>query len=91
MDSALLCQIDSDPEVLQKGRSAFIRSAVELYLKAKERREIEMRLSQAYSGKIDSLLEEIEVLMGQQSWPTVYRRQIVLRSPTARARRAAFR
>jgi metal-responsive CopG/Arc/MetJ family transcriptional regulator len=70
LDSDLLGQIDSDPEVREKGRSAFIRSAVQLYLKAKERREIETRFAQAYAGEAGSLLEEIEALMGRQSWPS---------------------
>jgi hypothetical protein len=35
----------------------------------KEQREIDMRLAQAYSGEADSLLEEVEALIGQQSWP----------------------
>jgi metal-responsive CopG/Arc/MetJ family transcriptional regulator len=69
LDSDLLGQIDADPEVQEKGRSAFIRSAVQLYLKAKERREIETGLAQAYSGKAGSLLEEVEELLGRQSWP----------------------
>ena len=69
IDSDLLDQIDTDPEVREKGRSAFIRSAVQLYLKAKERLEIETRLSQAYGGQADSLLEEVEALMGKQAWP----------------------
>ena len=70
MDSDLLGQIDADPEAREKGRSAFIRSAVELYLKAKERQQIEMRLSQAYAGEADGLLEEVEELLGAQSWPS---------------------
>ena len=69
LDSDLLGQIDSDPEVLEKGRSAFIRSAVRIYLQAKGRREIEDRLAQAYCGEADSLLKEVEALMGRQSWP----------------------
>jgi metal-responsive CopG/Arc/MetJ family transcriptional regulator len=69
LDSDLLGQIDADPEVQEKGRSAFIRSAVQLYLKAKERREIETELAQAYSGEAGSLLEEVEELLGRQSWP----------------------
>ena len=70
MDSDLLDQIDADPEARDKGRSAFIRSAVQVYLKAKERREIEGRLAQAYAGEADSLLDEVEALMGKQAWPT---------------------
>jgi predicted transcriptional regulator len=63
MDADLLDQIDADPEVREKGRSAFIRAAVQLYLKAKERREIEAGLARAYGGEADRLLEEIEELM----------------------------
>jgi len=70
MDSDLLGQIDADPAAREKGRSAFIRSAVELYLKAKERQQIELRLTQAYSGEAGSLLEEVEELLGMQAWPT---------------------
>lgn len=68
MDPELLEQIDADPEAQERGRSAFIRSAVQLYLKAKERREIEARLAQAYAGEADSLLEEVEDLMDMQAW-----------------------
>jgi len=64
LDSDLLGQIDSDPEVLEKGRSAFIRSAVRIYLQAKGRREIKDRLAQAYGGEADSLLKEVEALLG---------------------------
>jgi predicted RNA-binding protein YlxR (DUF448 family) len=69
MDPDLLGQIDADPEVREKGRAAFIISAVQLYLKAKERREIDAQLARAYKGEADNLLEEVEDLMAQQSWP----------------------
>ncbi len=70
MDTALLRRIDADPEVRRSGRSALIRSAVELYLAAKERQEIESRLEGAYAGEADALLAEIEELMGDQAWPS---------------------
>jgi len=70
MGSNLLGQIDADPEAREKGRSALIRSAVELYLKAKERQRMERRLTQAYSGEAGSLLEEVKELLGVQAWPT---------------------
>ena len=69
MEPDLLDQIDSDPETRERGRSAFIRSAVQLYLEAKKRQEIEKQLAQAYAGKASGLLEEVEALMGRQSWP----------------------
>ena len=70
IDNELLGRIDSDPEARDKGRSAFIRSAVRLYLEAKQRREIEPRIADAYACEASALLEEIEALMDGQSWPT---------------------
>ena len=70
IDTALLRRIDADPEAREKGRSAFVRSAVELYLTAKERQEIESRLRRAYAGQADALLGEIEDLIGDQAWPS---------------------
>ena len=69
MEPELLDQIDADSEARERGRSAFIRSAVQLYLEAKRRQEIERRLAQAYGGKADSLLEEVEALISDQAWP----------------------
>jgi metal-responsive CopG/Arc/MetJ family transcriptional regulator len=74
MDEELLERIDGDPETREKGRSAFIRSAVEKYLAAKERREIEARLVQAYSGQADAMLEEVEDLLDGQTWPSAANR-----------------
>lgn len=69
MEPELLDQIDADPEAREKGRSAFIRSAVQLYLEAKRRQDVERRLARAYAGEATSLLEEVEALIGLQSWP----------------------
>jgi metal-responsive CopG/Arc/MetJ family transcriptional regulator len=69
MDTALLRRIDADPEVREKGRSAFVRSAVELYLTAKERKEIDAQIERGYAGQADVLLAESEDLIGAQAWP----------------------
>ena len=69
IDSELLRRIDDDPEARANGRSAFVRSAVEVYLAAKERREIEARLVKAYSGQADAMYDEVAELLGDQSWP----------------------
>ena len=69
MDTELLDRIDQDPEVQERGRSAFIRSAVELYLTAKRRRTIDERITRAYQGQADAMLDEIADLMGDQAWP----------------------
>lgn len=71
MEPDLLDRIDSDPEAREQGRSAFIRSAVRLYLEAKQRRAIESRLDASYRGEADALLGEIEDLIGRQTWPGV--------------------
>jgi metal-responsive CopG/Arc/MetJ family transcriptional regulator len=69
IERALLKRIDMDPETKKRGRSAFIRSAVELYLKAKERHDIDQAIRRAYSGRADALLAEIEDLIKVQEWP----------------------
>jgi len=70
IDSDLLRRIDRDPETRQKGRSAFIRAAVELYLTAKRRQRVESELREAYDGHADAMLEEIAELLEPQAWPS---------------------
>ncbi len=69
VDMDLLSRIDKDPETRERGRSAFIRSAVELYLAAKRRRAVDQRIGRAYQGRADEMLDEIDDLMGSQAWP----------------------
>ena len=69
IDTELLQRIDADPEVREKGRSAFIRAAVRLYLAATERRELAARLVRAYDGEADAMLGEVAELIGAQEWP----------------------
>jgi metal-responsive CopG/Arc/MetJ family transcriptional regulator len=69
MDTDLLRRIDRDPEVRNRGRSAFVRSAVELYLKAKRRRDVDQAIARAYEGQADAMLGEIVDLIGNQAWP----------------------
>jgi metal-responsive CopG/Arc/MetJ family transcriptional regulator len=70
IDTDLLLRIDQDPEARARGRSAFVRSAVEVYLAAKARREIEAQIVKAYSGQAEAMLAEVEELVGGQSWPS---------------------
>lgn len=63
IDSELLRRIDHDPETRRRGRSAFVRSAVELYLAAKDRHRIDEQLAAAYEGKADEMLSEIADLL----------------------------
>lgn len=69
IDESLLERIDADPEAREKGRSAFVRTAVRFYLSAKERREIEDRLVAAYEGEADAMADEVAELIGSQEWP----------------------
>jgi metal-responsive CopG/Arc/MetJ family transcriptional regulator len=69
VDENLLRRIDKDPEVRRRGRSAFIRSAVELYLGAKRRRATDRQIEQAYRGRAGEMLDEIADLIDAQEWP----------------------
>lgn len=69
IDTELLARIDDDPEARAKGRSAFIRSAVILYLRAKERRDIEARIAAAYGAESQAVQDEIADLVEAQAWP----------------------
>jgi metal-responsive CopG/Arc/MetJ family transcriptional regulator len=68
-DAELLDRIDGDQETQERGRSAFVRSAVEQYLRAKERRRIDAQITAAYRGQADAVLAEIADLMELQAWP----------------------
>ena len=69
IDENLLQRIDRDPEARRSGRSAFLRHAAELYLRAKRRRSIDASIRQAYGGREAALQQEIEGLMEVQAWP----------------------
>jgi metal-responsive CopG/Arc/MetJ family transcriptional regulator len=69
IDVELLRRIDSDPETRQKGRSAFIRSAVASYLRAKRRKEVDAAIAAAYADVADTMEAEVSDLLDAQAWP----------------------
>ena len=69
LDAALLERIDADPETKSRGRSAFVRAAVERYLAAKERRRVDARLRAAYARGANRAFAETQDLIDAQSWP----------------------
>ncbi len=69
IDSELLERIDRDPEAQAHGRSAFVRNAVERYLAAKGRRQIDAQIAAAYRGSADPMLLETADLLDAQEWP----------------------
>ena len=69
MDEALLKRIDADPDAVRDGRSAFLRTAASFYLAAKQRREIDRRIADAYGSRPDEMIAEIAEFMDLQEWP----------------------
>jgi metal-responsive CopG/Arc/MetJ family transcriptional regulator len=69
IDLDLLRRIDADPETREKGRSAFVRSAVSSYLAAKRRKAIDVAIGAAYGGAADAMETEVSELLGAQAWP----------------------
>jgi len=69
LDSDLLERIDADPETRSQGRSAFVRRAVEHYLDAKRRADIDEALRKGYAGKAADAAEEVDDLIEAQTWP----------------------
>ena len=69
IDLELLRRIDSDPETREKGRSAFVRSAVSSYLDAKRRRDVDTAIRAAYRGAEGEMQAEVADLMDAQAWP----------------------
>jgi metal-responsive CopG/Arc/MetJ family transcriptional regulator len=69
IDVDLLRRIDADPETRKKGRSAFVRAAVERYLEARRRRQVDAAIRSAYGGAADALRDEAADLMDVQTWP----------------------
>lgn len=65
----LLRRIDADPETRDKGRSAFVRSAVSSYLAAKRQKAIDLAIGAAYGDAADAMAAEVSDLLDAQAWP----------------------
>lgn len=64
----LLERIDADDDAIRDGRSAFLRAVASFYLAAKERRETDRRIADAYSDRADELIDEVAEFMDLQEW-----------------------
>jgi metal-responsive CopG/Arc/MetJ family transcriptional regulator len=69
LEVALLKRVDRDPETRKLGRSAFIQSAIQLYLRVKERQDVDESIRKAYASSADDMLSELEGLIEAQAWP----------------------
>jgi len=65
----LLKQVDREPIVKKRGRSAFVQELIETYFKQKKRREIDESIIRAYAGKADELEKEFAPFRKVQAWP----------------------
>jgi metal-responsive CopG/Arc/MetJ family transcriptional regulator len=69
IDTKLLERVDRDPQTKREGRSAFIRSAIELYLAARRKRAIDASIADAYRDADRELLADAEPWLEEQAWP----------------------
>lgn len=69
IEEELLQRIDVDPETRARGRSAFVRSAIERYLALKRRQAIDTQITAAYRSQADAVLAEAVDLLDAQAWP----------------------
>ena len=69
IDEDLLRKIDGQPETKEHGRSAFIRSAVRLYLEVQQRRARDRAYAQGYGGGAGEVWDEFSELIAGQAWP----------------------
>ena len=69
IDEDLLRKLDGQPETKEHGRSAFIRSAVRLYLEVQQRRTRDRAYAQGYGGRAGEVWDEFSDLIAGQAWP----------------------
>jgi len=68
LDEELLRRVDSDPEVKAKGRSAFLRNAIDAYLRSRRERSIGDAYRRAYRAR-PVQQDEFETSGGALAWP----------------------
>lgn len=69
LDADLLKEVDADPETRKQGRSAFMRSAIQSYLRARKRSLVDQAIQKAYGGQSRTMAQEVDDLVGVQAWP----------------------
>jgi len=68
LEEDLLDRIDEHPDVRKRGRSAFIRRALEVYLMYEKNKNIDLSYARGYGGEADRVAEEMAEMMEAQSW-----------------------
>ena len=70
MEPELLDQIDNDDETRRKGRSAFLRNAVKLYLQQKRLKSISEQYSTGYAHGVEKD-PDLKSWEDEQVWPKI--------------------
>lgn len=65
----LLKQVDATREARLRGRSAYIRHAIQVYLELATRCDIDSAYAKAYGGTEDAVFDEFAAHMAGQAWP----------------------
>lgn len=69
VDAELLAEVDRQEETKKHGRSAFIREALLMRLRAKRNEELDASYARGYGGKAKALLKELGPVRKRQVWP----------------------
>ena len=69
VEASLLAEVDRQPETKKHGRSAFIREALLMLLRAKRNEELDTAYARGYRGKAKALDEDLGPLRKRQLWP----------------------
>lgn len=69
VDADLLAEVDRQAETKKHGRSAFIREALLMRLRALRNAEVDASYARGYAGKAKALLQDLGPLRKRQVWP----------------------
>lgn len=69
VDAGLLAEVDRQQETKERGRSAFIREALVMRLRAKRNEEGDASYARGYGRKAKALLDDLGPLRKRQVWP----------------------
>jgi metal-responsive CopG/Arc/MetJ family transcriptional regulator len=69
VDAELLAEVDRQEETKKHGRSAFVREALLMRLRALRNAEVDASYARGYAGKAKALLQDLGSLRRRQAWP----------------------
>jgi Arc/MetJ family transcription regulator len=69
VDAELLAEVDRQAETKKHGRSAFVREALLMLLRAKRSEQVDASYARGYGGKAKALATDLGPLRKRQVWP----------------------